>query len=235
MSPRAAMVLAAGLGTRMGALTRTRPKPLIEVGGRALIDHALDLVAGAAIPRAVVNLHHHAAMLEAHLAARRPPPEVVTVHEPERLETGGGLLNALPLLGPGPVAVLNSDALWLGPNPLAALAAAWDGGRMGALLALVPQARARAHAGADFALAADGRLERAADGGLIYGGAAILDPAPLPRLGRPGEAFSLNRLFDHLAARGRLHGLVWPGIWVDVGTPAGIAAAEAALREAQAG
>ena len=176
------MIFAAGLGTRMGALTRDRPKPLLTVGGRALIDHALALARDAAVPRIVVNAHAHADQLAAHLA--RVAPDVRLSREPERLETGGGLKAALPLLGSGPVFTLNADMVWRGPNPLTALAAAWDPARMGALLALVPRASAIGHAGA-------GRLRdrRRRDGSraaaaaatatLVYAGAQIIDAAAL--------------------------------------------------------
>ena len=156
------MIFAAGLGTRMGALTRDRPKPLIEVGGRPLIDHALALVRGAGIGRIVVNTHAHPEQLAAHLA--RAAPEVLISHEPVRLETGGGLRQALPLLGAGPVFTLNADMVWTGPNPLVALARAWRPGD-GALLALVPRAAAVGHAGAGdfFRDPGSGRLTRRGD------------------------------------------------------------------------
>jgi len=146
------MIFAAGFGTRMGALTRDRPKPLIEVAGRALIDHALDLVTAYAPPRTVVNLHYRAAQLAAHLDGRG----VRLSHEtPDILDTGGGLRAALPLLGDGPVLTMNSDAVWQGPNPLSHLASLWDGARMGALLLCLPPDRALGHSGSgDFTMVA---------------------------------------------------------------------------------
>lgn len=137
-APAAAMIFAAGLGTRMGVLTQTRPKPLIEVAGRPLIDHALALVRETEVTRIVVNTHAHAGQMAAHLA--QVAPDVLISHEPERLETGGGLKRALPLLGPGPAFTLNANMVWRGPNPLAALGAAWRSG-MGALLMLLPARR----------------------------------------------------------------------------------------------
>ncbi len=131
--PASAMIFAAGLGTRMGALTRDRPKPLIRVGEATLLDHALAILRGAGIGRIVVNAHAHAGQVEAHLA--EVAPEAAVSFESVLLETGGGLKAALPLLAPGPVLTLNADMVWRGPNPAAALAAAWDGARMGALLA----------------------------------------------------------------------------------------------------
>lgn len=220
-APAALMLFAAGRGTRMGALTAERPKPLIPVAGRPLIDHALALA--ARVPRVVVNTHAHAAQLHAHLAGR----PVAISHEPELLETGGGLRAALPLLGPGPVYTLNADAVWTGPNPLATLAAAWGPG-MEALLLLVPAARARGRQGpGDFTLGADGRLARGGD--LVYTGAQIVDPGGLAEI--PERAFSLNRLWDRTAARGGLYGALHHGGWADVGHPAGIAEAEAMLAE----
>ncbi|MBP7001394.1 nucleotidyltransferase family protein [Amaricoccus sp.] len=227
--PASAMIFAAGLGTRMGALTRDRPKPLIRVGEATLLDHALAILRGAGIGRIVVNAHAHAGQVEAHLA--EVAPEAAVSFESVLLETGGGLKAALPLLAPGPVLTLNADMVWRGPNPAAALAAAWDGARMGALLALVPRAAALGHAGAgDFRLGPDGRLARrggAATAPFVYAGAQVIDPAALEDF-EPG-AFSLNRVWDALLAEGRLYGLVWPGRWVDVGRPEGIALAEAEL------
>ena len=132
------MIFAAGLGTRMGALTETRPKPLIEIGGQTLLDHALAVVRGARVTRIAVNVHAHPGQMRAHLA--RAAPDAQVSEEPARLETGGGLKRALPLLGPGPVFTLNADMIWRGENPLDALRTGWRPG-MGALLALVPRRR----------------------------------------------------------------------------------------------
>jgi MurNAc alpha-1-phosphate uridylyltransferase len=226
MIPHAVMIFAAGLGTRMGALTRDRPKPLLEVAGRPLIDHALALARDAGVRRIVVNTHAHAGQMQAHLA--RVAPEAVVSHEPERLETGGGLKRALPLLGPGLVFTLNADMVWRGPNPLTALAAGWRAGD-GALLALVPRAAAVGHDGpGDFFAAHDGRLSRRGDAAAadhVYAGAQIIDIAALD--GFADGVFSLNRVWDALLAEGRLRGLVYQGGWVDVGRPDGIALAEA--------
>ena len=202
MKPQAAMIFAAGLGTRMGALTATRPKPLIEVGGRTLLDHALALVRDAGIPRIVVNSHAHAALLEAHLAA--VAPEALVSREAERLETGGGLKRALPLLGPGPVVTLNADMVWRGPNPLTTLAGAWDPARMGALLCLVPRADAIGHEGpGDFFLRPDGRVERrgpapAAD--FVYARGA--DDRPGGRRRHRGRGLFAERRLGRPACRG---------------------------------
>lgn len=225
--PRALMIFAAGFGTRMGALTAARPKPLIEVAGRPLIDHALALAEGQGLARIVVNAHYLAEQVTAHLDGR--PGVSVTVEAPEILDTGGGLRAALPLLGPGPVFTLNSDAVWTGPNPLATLRAAWDPARMDALLLLVPRESAAGHGGpGDFVHAEGGALARGP--GLVYSGAQIVNPERLAAM--PEGAFSLNRLWDALIPECRLHGVVHPGGWCDVGHPAAIALAEALLAEA---
>lgn len=226
MTPQAIMIFAAGLGTRMAALTRDRPKPLIRVAGKALIDHALDLTGPLGPVRRVVNVHYRAAMLRAHLAGR----DIVIADESGALlETGGGLRAALPLLGAGPVWTLNADALWTGPNPLLTLARAWDGAAMEALLLLVPLAGATGHKGkGDFARDADLRLRRG--GPLVYVGAQILRTEGLAEIAEP--AFSLNRLWDQAAARGGLFGVMHPGGWCDVGQPESLPLAEAMLRGA---
>lgn len=217
------MLFAAGFGTRMGALTATQPKPLIPVAGRALIDHALALADAAGVTRIAANLHYRGDQIRAHLAQR---DIAFSDEQPEILETGGGLRAALPLLGPGPVYTLNTDAVWTGANPLCTLDAAWRPGQ-GALLLLAPLARAHGHGGrGDFTLHADGRISRGGD--LVYLGAQILDPAGLADF--PEKAFSLNRYWDRLIAEGRAFGTLHPGHWCDVGHPGGIAEAEAMLR-----
>ena len=212
------MVFAAGLGTRMGALTRDRPKPLIEVAGRALIDHVLDLARAAGIDPIVANAHYRANQVEAHLRAQG----IAVSHEtPEIIDTGGGLRRALPLLGDGPVLTANSDAIWTGANPIEEALAAWDPARMDALLVCgdIP-----GRAG-DFGLDADGRLVRG--GRMTYLGIQVLAPAVLSEIAEP--VFSLNRVWDLLAGRGRLFGTLHRGGWCDVGTPEGIVAAERML------
>ncbi|MDT8857578.1 nucleotidyltransferase family protein [Paracoccaceae bacterium Fryx2] len=225
--PEALMLFAAGFGTRMGALTADRPKPLIPVAGRALIDHALALADAAGITRKVVNLHYLPDRLAAHLAAR---PDVALSWERDRiLDTGGGLRAALPLLGDGPVLTLNTDAVWTGQNPLTQLRAAWDGARMDALLLVLPVGAAQGHpARADFTLDGQGRIARA-DGaeGLVYLGAQIIRPDLLA--GFAEASFSLNLLWDRLIGQGRAYGLIHHGGWCDVGRPEGIADAEALL------
>ena len=219
--PDALMLFAAGLGTRMGALTAAQPKPLIPVAGRPLIDHALALARGL---RVVVNTHYLADQVAGHVAGR-----AVVSHEPDLLETGGGLKAALPLLGPQPVFTLNSDAVWTGANPLAELRAAWDADRMDVLVLLIPRAAARGHAGpGDFLTDAQGRIARGP--GAVYSGAQIIRPALVADW--PERVFSLNRVWDAAIARGRAFGVLHEGGWCDVGRPEGIAAAEAMLQEA---
>jgi MurNAc alpha-1-phosphate uridylyltransferase len=220
MRPTAVMVFAAGLGTRMGELTRDRPKPLVQVAGRPLIDHALDLCAGL---RVVVNVHYLAQQMRDHLAGRavRIADETAAL-----LETGGGLRAALPLLDGDPVFTLNSDAVWRGPNPLTVLADHWREG-MEALLLLIPQDRAIGHRGnGDFIAGPEGRLTRGP--GLVYSGAQILHTGTLATI--PEAAFSLNRVWDGMIARGTLFGVVYDGQWCDVGRPESIALAEGLLR-----
>jgi N-acetyl-alpha-D-muramate 1-phosphate uridylyltransferase len=222
-----AMIFAAGLGTRMGALTRDRPKPLLPVAGRPLLDHALAIARAARPARIVVNTHAHAGQIAAHLA--RVAPDVLISHEPERLETGGGLKAALPLLGSTVAFTLNADALWSPPNPFELLAAAWDPSRMDAFLCLVPRAEAHAHLGpGDFARAPDGVLTwrgEAASAPFVFAGAQLLRAELAADI--PEAAFSLWSVWRPLLERGRLHGIVHPGPWVDVGHPGGLEAAEA--------
>lgn len=226
-----AFVLAAGLGKRMRPVTATLPKPLVEVAGRALLDHALDRAAEAGIAEAVVNVHWLADLIEGHLAKREGAPAIVVSDEREALlETGGGVKKALPLLGEGPFVVLNSDSFWLeGPSPnLSRLIEAWDGSRMDMLLLVAPTATSLGYEGAgDFVMDADGRLERRGErrvAPFIYAGVAVLTPELFADT--PEGSFSLNLLFDRAIANGRLHGLRLDGQWLHVGTPEAIQAAE---------
>ncbi|WP_108483771.1 nucleotidyltransferase family protein [Oceaniglobus ichthyenteri] len=222
-SPTVIMLFAAGFGTRMAPLSDYMPKPLIPVAGRPLIDHALALTDGFA--RRVVNLHYKGEMLADHLAAQ---DVALSWERAAILDTGGGLRQALPLLGAGPVATLNTDAVWTGPNPMDTLRAAWAPDRMDALLLTIPVARAHGRAApGDFTLAQDGRLIR--QGNQVYTGAQIIKTERLADIA--DAAFSLNRLWDMFAATGRLHGVEHPGGWCDVGHPDGIAIAETMLAQ----
>jgi len=232
--PETAMVLAAGLGKRMRPLTNDRPKPLVEVAGAALLDHALARVAQAGVRRAVVNVHYMAERIEAHLAAGRQGLDIALSDERAALlETGGGVANALPLIAGDPFFVLNSDNLWVdGPRPaLGELARAWDGAAMDALLLVVPYAGATGYEGqGDFHMDADGRLARRAEGRLapyVFTGVQLLSKRLFERVAV--EPFSLNRLYDRALADGRLFGLAYGGLWFHVGTPAALAEAEAVL------
>ena len=225
--PHAVMIFAAGRGTRMGALTEMRPKPLIEVAGKPLIDHALDLADAAGLTHLVANLHTLPEQPAPHLTRRGVQ---LSLEADRLLETGGGLRRALPLLGPDPVFTINADAVWTGPNPFEELAAAWDPDRMDALLLLVPRGRATAHKGrGDFHIGADDRLERGP--GLVYVGAQIIHTGGLGAVEE--EVFSVNRVWDVMAERGRLFGVVHDGGWCDVGHPGGIGEAEAMLAGAR--
>ena len=230
--PNTAMVLAAGLGKRMRPLTATRPKPLIEVGGRALIDHVFDHLRAAGIAKAVVNVHYLADALEAHLSNRVEDVEIIISDERDALlETGGGLARALPLIDADPFLVINSDNLWIdGPvDSLRLLASAWDGRKMDALLLLVPLASAHCHKGqGDFHMSAAGKLRRRKSGGVapfVFTGIQIVSKrlfeAPLP-----DGAFSTNLLWDRAIAGGRLYGAVHQGLWFDIGAPENIRKAE---------
>lgn len=233
-APDTAMILAAGEGTRMRPLTRWRPKPLLPVAGRALLDHTLDRAAEAGTRRVVVNIHHLGERIRAHLSRRRRPEIAISDETEALLDTGGGVRRARPLLGEGPVFVLNADSVWTGPAPLPALTRAWDPTRMDALLLLVPRAAARAYARpGDFFLAADGRPVRrgeAPSAPYVYTGAQIIRAGAFAD--GPEGPFSANLIWDRMLAAGRLFAAVHEGGWIDVGTPAGLDAAEAALSEA---
>lgn len=232
-----AMVMAAGLGKRMRPLTATRPKPLVEVAGKPLIDHVFDRLRSAGVRRAVVNVHYFADALEAHLRARVRDIDVVVSNERERLlETGGGLVKAKPLLGDAPFLCVNSDNLWVdGPvDSICALGAAWDDARMDALLLLVPLVRAGSHRGhGDFHLDAHGRIVGRRQPGrvapFVFTGVQMLHPRIIADA--PEGPFSTNLFWDRAIEAGRAWGIVHQGLWFDVGTPAAIPETEAALAD----
>lgn len=234
-SPRRAMVLAAGLGTRMRPLTDSMPKPMVEVAGRALIDRVLDRLSATGVERAVVNVHYMADQLQRHLAGRTRPQIVISDERGLLLGTGGGVKKALPELGDAPFFHINSDTIWIdGVQPnLARLADAFDPDAMDALLLLASTTGSIGYAGrGDFTMAPDGRLARRGErqvAPFVYAGAAIL--APTLFADAPQGEFSLTSLFDRAAAQGRLHGLRLEGLWMHVGTPEAVAAAEAAIME----
>ena len=235
--PRTAMVMAAGLGKRMRPLTATRPKPLVEVAGKALLDHVFDRLKAAGVVRAVVNVHYLADALEAHLKHRVRGIEVVVSDERAALlETGGGLVKARTLLGDAPFLVVNADNFWVdGPaDAIRLLAAQWDDARMDALLLLVPLARAHNHGGqGDFHLDAAGRItgrrRRGRLAPFVYTGIQILSPRVL--VDGPEGPFSTMVFWERAIAVGRAYGMVHQGLWFDVGTPGAIPATEAALAD----
>ncbi len=223
------MLFAAGFGTRMGALTADRPKPLVPVAGKPLLDHALDVADAAGITDIVINLHYLGQQIATHIAHRNI---ALSWERDQILETGGGLRAALPKMGGGPVMTLNTDAVWTGANPLTQLLTAWDEGKMDTLLLLLPADQARGHKGrGDFLLADDGRVVRAnGAAGPVYLGAQIIRDSAL--LAIPDPVFSLNRPWDDLIAKGRAYGVIHQGGWCDVGSPEGIQTAEALLGSA---
>lgn len=236
--PKKAMVLAAGLGTRMRHLTETRPKPLIEIAGRTLIEHTLDRLAETGVEEAIVNLYYLGDQIEAQLKDRRHP-RLTFVTEGELLETGGGVKNALHLLGGEPFFVANSDTLLLnGPHPiLPRLAGEWDDEKMDALLLLHSTVEAFGYDGrGDFCAEPDGRLTRRPEMEVapwLFTGMQILHPRLFAEA--PDGAFSLNLLYDRAIEAGRLYGVMHDGEWFHVGTPEGLAEAEDYMSERFAG
>jgi N-acetyl-alpha-D-muramate 1-phosphate uridylyltransferase len=233
--PATAMVMAAGLGKRMRPLTAARPKPLIAVAGRALIDHCLDRLVAAGVGKAVVNVHYLAGSLEAHLNNNSQDIEIVVSDERKLLlETGGGLKQALPLIDADPFFAINSDNFWVdGPvDTLRLLASTWDEARMDALLLLVPLARAYCHNGrGDFHMSAAGALRRRKPNQVapfVFTGIQLLSKR-LFEGDLPEGPFSTNILWDRAIAAGRCFGTVHQGLWFDIGRPESIAKAEAIL------
>jgi MurNAc alpha-1-phosphate uridylyltransferase len=237
MTPNRAIVLAAGLGTRMRPHNGSIPKPLVAIGGKSLIDYVLDRLADAGVESAVVNVHHLADALERHLAPRQRPRILISDERDVLLGTGGGIAKALPQLGSAPFFLVNSDTVWLdGVKPnFARLAESFDSAAMDALLLLAPTAGSVGYSGrGDFAMLPDGRLRRRAEHEVVpfvYAGAAILSPALFA--GAPTGAFPLTRLYDRAGAEDRLFGLRLEGLWMHIGTPDAVTAAEAALAAAR--
>lgn len=235
-TPDIAMVLAAGLGRRMRPLTDTLPKPLVRLADRALIDHVLDRVAAAGVPRAVVNVHHKADVLESYVSARIVPEIVVSDERDQLLETGGGTRKALPHLGAQPFLVLNSDSVWIEHNDdnLTRLFACWDDTRMDCLLMLALGASAVGYTGrGDFSHEADGRIRRRrADESVpfVYTGVQIVHPRLFTDA--PEGAFSFNTLWNRAMLQGRAYAMRMNGLWLHVGSPDELAAAEHALQAA---
>ncbi len=239
--PQSAMVFAAGFGTRMGALTESCPKPLLRLDAHTLLDHTLDLVSAAGIGKAVVNLHYRGQQIRDHLAGRAQPAIVFSDEQPEILDTGGGIVNALGQLGPGPFATINADTVFLGRNPLALLGDAWQrdawqGIDADALLLLVPVANTVAYTrSGDFFLdtptAKPHRRGQAPKAPYVYAGAQIIRASAFDQ--EPEGPFSLNIIWDRLLAKGRVRAAIYPDRWVDVGTPDGLALARDAVAAAR--
>jgi N-acetyl-alpha-D-muramate 1-phosphate uridylyltransferase len=230
----AAMIMGAGLGTRMRPLTDDRPKPLVMVGGRTLIDHSIDRLAAAGVTLVVVNVHYKADMVRVHLAKRRDV-EIVFSDETEKLlDTGGGVVKAMPHFAGQPFFVINSDSIWVesGAPALSALQAQWDASRMDGLLLLAEMKTAMGYDGTgDFVLTADGHVARARNHpgkAYAYPGVQIVHPRLFD--GAPNGAFSTNVMWDRAIAAGRLFGAVLDGVWIHVGTPEARDEAEAYLR-----
>ena len=232
-TPRRAMVLAAGFGQRMRPLTDTAPKPLVKVAGKALLDHVLDRLADAGVEQAIVNVHYLGDQIIAHTTSRQRPTVVISDERDALLDTGGGVVKAMPLIGDAPFYHINSDTIWIdGVTPnLTRLADGFDAAAMDALLLLAPTAGSIGYAGrGDFLMAPDGRLSPRAERDIapfVYAGAAILSPRRFD--GAPQGAFSLTKLFNRAIERERLYGLRLAGLWMHVGTPEAIGQAEAAI------
>lgn len=231
--PRRAMVLAAGLGKRMRPLTDHTPKPLIEIAGKSLLDWGLDALGNAGVETAVVNTHYLGDQIVRHVATRQRPAITISDERDALLDSAGGIVRALPILGHDPFLILNADTFWIdGPEPeLHRLGLAWNDARMDILVMLAHPDHATGHSGStDFLMDGEHRLSRARGSteGLIYAGVAILHPRIFE--GAVAEPHSLNLYFDRAIAAGRLFGLPMNGHWITVGTPDAVAPAEAAVR-----
>lgn len=232
VTPRKAMILAAGLGLRMRPITDTMPKPMVRVAGRPLLDHVLDKLAEAGVTDAVVNVHYLPDQIIDHVAGRTAPRVTISDERDRVLGTGGAVVKALPLLGSAPFFHLNADTLWIdgAQSNLSRLAAAFDPARMDILLLMAPTATSIGYAGAgDFAMAPDGSLRKRKEQEVVpfvYAGVAILSPHLFADA--PSGEFPLTRIFDRAGEQGRLFGLRLDGVWMHVGTPEAIGAAERA-------
>ncbi len=238
VKPTKAMVLAAGLGLRMRPLTDKMPKPLVPVAGRALLDHALDKLADAGVSEAVVNVHYLADQIIAHTASRTRPRVIISDERDQVLGTGGGVVKALPLLGPEPFFHVNADTLWIDgvQSNLARLAETFDSERMDILLLMAPTTSSIGYGGhGDYSMLPDGALRKRKENQVVpfvYAGVAIMSPALFADA--PSGEFSLTKLFDRANEQERLFGLRLDGVWMHVGTPDAVGAAEEAFLESVA-
>lgn len=231
--PQSAMVLAAGLGTRMRPAANGRPKPLVPLGGRALIDHVLDRIAEAGVPRTVVNVHYCADQIVSHLGRRTRPAIVISDETDVILDTGGGVRKALPHLSDQAFLVHNSDSVWIerDVSNLSRLFARWDDGTMDCLMLLAPVETSLGYSGkGDFSLAANGEVVRrgtASRADYVFTGVSLMHPRLFAD--SPSGAFSLNLLWDRAIAAHRIYGLTLDGVWMHVGDPVALDQAEKRL------
>jgi len=232
-APKKAMVLAAGLGKRMRPLTENKPKPLIKVQGKTLLDHGLDALAQAGVEEVVINVHYHADQIEEHVATRKNLKITISDERDELLDSGGGIVKALPKLGKNPFYLINADSFWIEgfqPN-LTRMAKQWNADSMDIMLLLSGMANAIGfNSKGDFDMDADGRLTRRCEGLVTpfgYAGAAIINPAIFKTA--PKGAFSINQQFDEAIEKERLFGMRLEGLWLHVGTPEAICEAEEAI------
>lgn len=234
--PTTAFVLAAGLGTRMRPLTNAIPKPLVPLAGRAMLDHVLDRISDAGITSAVINVHYLADQIEQHVARRARPAIKISDERDTLLETGGGVVRALPLLGDAPFLIHNSDSVWIEGETanLTRLLDAWNDERMDSLMLLARTETSLGYDGrGDFTLAADGRLTRrygSEPAPYVFAGVSIIHPCMFK--GEAQRRFSLNHVWDRAIAAGRLYGIVLDGQWMHVGTPQSLDEANAAIADA---
>ncbi len=237
-TPKKAMVLAAGLGTRMRPITDTIPKPLVEVYGKTLLDHGLDALVRSGVEEAVINVHYHAEQIEDHVAKRTNLKITISDERAELLDSGGGIANALPLIGKEPFYLINADSFWIeGYEPnLTRMAEQWDHAQMDIMLLLSGMAKAVGFGSkGDFSMNSDGRLKRRGEKKMApfaYAGAAILNPSIFDDA--PKGAFTLNKQFDAALEKERLFGLRLEGLWLHVGTPNAIKEAEDAIAKSAA-
>ncbi|MEO9336120.1 nucleotidyltransferase family protein [Mesorhizobium sp. SB112] len=232
------MVLAAGLGKRMRPITDAIPKPLVKIAGKTLLDYGLDSLAEVGVAKIIVNVHYLRDQIIAHVADRSEPKIIISDERDMLLDSAGGIVKALPEIGPDPFYILNADTFWIdaGKPNLERLALAWDASKMDILLMLAELDQATGHSGGtDFLVSDDGTLSRAAGdpAGLIYAGAAIVHPRIFE--GAEATPHSLNAYFNRAIKMGRLHGMKMNGSWITVGTPQAIPEAEAAFLAATAG